>query len=243
MNGLRIEQMNNGIGYVRSVFDRDCAVVFTDHEGDNIYVYTNRPLTGYQQHNGIYVREFDSKKWDEHDINGVGSDARFMHFQCTSYYNGDVSYYERNLCNWEKLIGLEQLRKHDNGYAHVPSRDFWFSLYGHIPAYDFPEEYVVAHEMTHGVFNRRDNILKGFINILSYLQNIENYRKIDVLDEAIAVFMGYSYLKNRHPDDASRYAKTLMELDTDEKHENAFELVFNQYDLVKEIVEKLRNML
>ncbi|MBI5332782.1 MAG: hypothetical protein HZB65_04365 [Candidatus Aenigmarchaeota archaeon] len=237
MNILRVDQMNSGIEYVKAIFGRDCSAIFTDCERDTIYVYSNRPLAGYKQHNGIYVRGFDSKKWDKAAINGVGTDARFMPFHNTLNSFGNISYTERKLLNWEKLIGLEQLRADESGYAHVPSIRFWSSLYANIRFPNIPDDSIIVHEITHGVLHDPD--LEIFTNVFE-MKGVEEYQRASVIDEAVATFVGLEYIREKHPESLDYFLFVLKTTEyRDPIHENASRIVLEYPVLMRDIVRKL----
>ena len=170
--------------FVSSIFGTVPPAILVDGDGKVLTVYSNRPLKGFAASNGAYVRRLEGL--DEKDIRRLGTDARF--FDPYNYYNGERE--PRNDSRMEVELGLKAV-----GYAKVPSRDLWFRLEGYIPELDFPEEMVLAHEMTHG---------------------------IGIEDERIPVFVERTYLSEFYPEDVARWDKSRSTAKTDPDHMDAF---------------------
>lgn len=224
MRDLRIKQMNDGVGYVRGIFGRDVPAILTDIEGRDLWVYSNRPLSGYQEKDGVYFREFDPTICSGEDLIEIGADWRFL---SRKIYSCGIPF-ARLFRPIEIKIGIPELEAGEVGYAKVASIDFASSLGAYREFLEFsPEDALLAHECSHGISGVREDILT-------------KYGPSEIVGEALAAFVERSYIQQNYPGLVEGWTNVRKNADTDHVHQEAFSRVRENSLPFEEIIGKLR---
>ncbi len=255
MKELRMKQLKDGTGYVRGIFGRDVPAILTDREGDTVWIYSNRPLSGYTERDGVYVREFDASSWNRDELKEVGVKWHFIQWKRS--VNGVLV--DRPIKIIERRIGVTELKGKERGYAHVASREFAISCYDfprNFPEIS-PEDALLVHEATHGIIHEKE----GMVDVLTGYGSQDIFRDYDscydgqldlwvppAVNEALAVYMELSFMQRHYPQliedwkEIRRSNIQLAFLTKDLVHSTAHRLVIENGLPFEEIIGRLKTV-
>ena len=258
--GLRESQFSRVLGFLdEQLGDNDVTIVFGDASEGRVYFVSNRPLHGYQKHDGVYVKDAGRPvEWAIEEMKGVVDDVR-----CEPCYNpSEIRVTENIGCKKQITHENEMLKINRRNLIRIETPYAWNYSAGFrdliVPGYQaeflkFADDATTCHEAAHGVIRRHFDFLASYAAepmIKERIERIESSERLntdpnalrrDLLDEAVAqLISSTNYMDMYHADQAASLRETFAAYDTDSIHKNALDLAFNHPEVIEEIQRRIR---